>query len=70
MGNFRPIRDDLLRRGAARQVADAAALTEQVSALLGDSERRQALATAAAAWSAENGGAVARTLEVLRRTLA
>ena len=55
---------------AAREVASPADLSGQVSALLGDPQGRQALAAAAAAWSAGNGGAVGRTLDVLRRTLA
>jgi 3-deoxy-D-manno-octulosonic-acid transferase len=69
MGNFRMIAADLVRRGAARQVADAAALAEEVQGLLRDASRREALAVAAAHWHRENTGAVARTLGVIQDAL-
>ena len=70
MGNFRLITRDLLARGAAREVADAAALAEATQELLRDASRREALAAAAAAWRRDNAGAVERTLTVIREELA
>jgi 3-deoxy-D-manno-octulosonic-acid transferase len=70
MGNFKNIAEDLVARGAALEVADAAALADEIPRLLADGERRQALAAAAAAWHRENTGAIARTLDVLRAELA
>ncbi len=70
MGNFRELSRDLLARGAAREVADAAALASAVDELLRDPARRAELATAASRWRRENGGAVERTLAVIRAELA
>jgi 3-deoxy-D-manno-octulosonic-acid transferase len=70
MGNFRSIALDLLGRGAARRVADAADLSGQASALLGDPAQRALLSAAAAAWQRDNGGAVERTLAAIRGELA
>lgn len=70
MGNFRVIAQDLLARGAAREVAEAAALATAAQELLGDAGKREALAAAAMAWRRENAGAVARTLAVIREELA
>jgi len=70
MGNFRNIARELLARGAAVEVADAAALVAQAPELLRDEGRRTALAAAAAAWHQENSGAIARTLTVVRQELA
>ena len=70
MGNFRLLSRDLLARGAAREVADAAALAEVAQELLRDASRREALAAAAAVWRCDNAGAVARTLAVIREELA
>ena len=70
MGNFRSIARDLLGRGAARAVADAADLGAQAAVLLLDPAQREAMAAAAARWHAENGGAVQRTLEAIREELA
>lgn len=69
MSNFRMIARDLLDRGAACQVADAASLAEEVQGLLRDATRRDALAAAAAQWHRDNSGAVARTTDVLRSEL-
>jgi 3-deoxy-D-manno-octulosonic-acid transferase len=66
MGNFRSIARDLLERGAARSVADAADLSEQAAALLRDPAQREALSAAAASWQGDNGGAVDRTLAAIR----
>ena len=70
MGNFRLLARDLLARGAAREVADAAALAAAVQELMRDSGRREALAAAALVWRAANGGALERTLVVMREALA
>ena len=70
MGNFRAIADDLVRRGAARQVSDAEELGVSCETLLRDEAQRTALARAAARWRAENVGAVERTLIVIRNELA
>jgi 3-deoxy-D-manno-octulosonic-acid transferase len=70
MSNFRLIARDLVERGAAHEVASAAALATEVEQLLRDATRRAALAHAAAAWRRDNGGAVARTLAILREIIA
>lgn len=69
MSNFRIIARDLVERGAAREVADPAALAQAVAELLRDATRREELAAAAAQWHHENGGAVARTLAIIREEL-
>lgn len=69
MGNFRLIARDLVQRGAARQVPDAAAVAAEIRTLCGDAGRRESLAAAAAAWHRENAGAVQRTLAVIRAEL-
>jgi 3-deoxy-D-manno-octulosonic-acid transferase len=63
MSNFRALTPELLRRGAARKVADAAALASTVVDLLTRPEDRAAMAAAALAWHAENRGAIDRTRE-------
>jgi len=65
MGNFRLIARELVDAGAAQIVADAAALTERVAALLGDRAQREAMAAAGQAWHQANVGAVERTLAAL-----
>ena len=70
MGNFAAIARDLVACGAAHRVADASSLAAEARELLRDSGRRAALAAAAAAWHRENGGAVERTLAVIREELA
>ncbi len=70
MGNFRAIASELVEQGAVVQVADAAALTAAVVALLRDPARRTALGEAAQAWHRANVGAVERTLAEVRRVLA
>lgn len=70
MGNFRAIARELVEQGAVLQVADAAALTTAVVALLRDPARRTALGEAAQAWHRANVGAVERTLAEVRRVLA
>jgi 3-deoxy-D-manno-octulosonic-acid transferase len=69
MGNFRAISRDLLARGAAVEVRDAAALPAFAAELLSDAKRRDALAAAAGQWHRENSGAVERTLAVIREEL-
>lgn len=70
MSNFRLIAGDLISRGAAREVADAVALANEVQTLLGDDARRAQLAAAAGQWRRANAGAVGRTLAVIREELA
>ena len=70
MGNFRRISEELLARGAARQVSDPKDLGLQVVRLLRDASQRAALAKAAAVWHRENAGAVDRTWRVIRAELA
>ena len=70
MANFRVIANDLLARGAAQEVGDAAALVAVSEGLLRDADARQVLAVAAAAWREENAGAVDRTLAVIRTEIA
>jgi 3-deoxy-D-manno-octulosonic-acid transferase len=70
MSNFRAIASELVARGAAREVADAAALESAVLALLGDATGREAMAREAGKWRRENAGAVERTLAVIREELA
>ena len=70
MANFRLLARDLIDRGAALQVADAAQLATTAQELLRDATRREALAKAAGAWRADNSGAMARTLDVIRAELA
>jgi 3-deoxy-D-manno-octulosonic-acid transferase len=69
MGNFRSIARDLLERGAARSVADAADLCDQAAALLRDPARRELFSAAASSWRGDNGGAVDRTLAAIRGEL-
>ena len=69
MGNFAAISRNLIARGAACRVTDAASLASEASELLRDSGRRATLGAAAAAWRSENRGAVERTLAVLREEL-
>ncbi len=70
MGNFRELARDLVTRGAAREIADPAALGHAVEELLRDPARRTDLAAAAGRWRRENAGAVERTLAVIRVELA
>ena len=69
MGNFRVIAQDLVAAGAAVVVADPAALSAAVTALLGDAARRERQASAARAWQQANRGAIERTVAVIRREL-
>lgn len=69
MSNFRVLAADLIARGAACEVADAAALAVAAEALLRDPKRRETLAAAAGQWRRDHAGAVARTLAVIREEL-
>lgn len=62
MGNFRLIARELVDAGAARIVADSAALVEQATALLSDPAQRAAMSAAGPNWHQANAGAVQRTL--------
>jgi 3-deoxy-D-manno-octulosonic-acid transferase len=70
MSNFRLIARDLVARGAACEVPDAAALGSMTLELLRDARSREELAAAAGRWRHDNAGAVARTLAILREELA
>jgi len=70
MGNFRLIARDLVARGAALVVADAAALAARAAELLPDAARRGEIAAAASQWHRDNAGAMQRTLLVIRAELA
>ncbi len=69
MSNFRRIAEELLERGAARQVQNEADLAVQVTKLFHESAQREALAKAAASWHRENAGAVDRTWRIIRAEL-
>ncbi len=69
MTNFREIARDLVARGAAREVGDTPELIRVSHELLREGEQRRVMSQAAAAWRRENGGALARTLAVLREEL-
>jgi 3-deoxy-D-manno-octulosonic-acid transferase len=69
MGNFRQIAPQLVAAGAARIVADPAALTPALQSLLESPAERSVMAGRAAAWHKANQGAVARTLDVIRADL-
>jgi 3-deoxy-D-manno-octulosonic-acid transferase len=69
MTNFREIARDLVARGAAREVSDSPELIRLTLQLLRDSAQRAVLSRAAATWRKDNGGALARTLTVLREEL-
>ena len=70
MTNFRVIARDLVTAGAALIVADSAALTVTVSALLADPARRGSQSAAARVWQQSNQGAIHRTLGAIRGELA
>ena len=70
LSNFRVIARDMRAAGAARSVVDAGELLTTVQALWSDVPARAAMAKAAQAWRVANQGAVARTLAVIRTTLA
>ena len=69
MSNFREISADLIAQGAAREVADDAALEREVVRLLRDSGQRDAMAAAAGSWHRSNAGAVKRTIAIIREEL-
>jgi 3-deoxy-D-manno-octulosonic-acid transferase len=69
MSNFRRIAEELVARGAARQVADSRDLADQIVKLGHHAADREALARAAAVWHRENAGALDRTWRVVRAEL-
>jgi 3-deoxy-D-manno-octulosonic-acid transferase len=69
MANFRVIAQDLVAAGAARVVADPAALAREVTALLADPAQRGRQSAAARAWQQANRGAIERTVAVIREEL-
>jgi 3-deoxy-D-manno-octulosonic-acid transferase len=70
MANFRTIAGALVDCGAARRVADEAALTAAVSRLLADPAERESLGAAGRAWHQANRGALSRTLRAIERVSA
>ncbi len=66
-GNFTDIYATLDRAGAALSASGPEQLTEMLSAVLDDSERRDAMARASDAVVTSQAGATARTLEALSR---
>lgn len=70
MSNFRRIAEELLARGAAKQVADSEELAVQTTRLFHDKRQRDEIAAAAVAWHRANAGAIDRTYRVLRAELA
>ena len=69
MHNFHEIATALLEAGGALQVQTPVALGEQVSALLVQPERRQALGEAGYQVLRTNQGAIARTVELIEPLL-
>jgi 3-deoxy-D-manno-octulosonic-acid transferase len=70
MSNFRVIARELTESGAAVRVTTAEELAAMAADLARDGARRETLARGAAAWHAQNVGAVGRTLAVVREELA
>lgn len=66
MSNFRDIARDLLKRGAALEVADAARLSELTLQLMQNDAQRESLSLAATTWHRGNSGALVRTMDVVR----
>jgi 3-deoxy-D-manno-octulosonic-acid transferase len=69
MHNFHEIATALLEAGGARQVQSSDALSERVSALLQQPERRQMLGEAAYQVLRANQGAIARTVQLIEQVL-
>lgn len=63
--NFRQASEDAVAAGAARRVADVAALAEAVQALHADAALRQRMAQAGLSFTAAHRGATARTLALI-----
>jgi 3-deoxy-D-manno-octulosonic-acid transferase len=70
MSNFRVIAHELIEAGAAVRVDSAEELVSTALGVLTESDRREQLAQAAAAWHARNAGAVARTFAIIQAELA
>jgi len=70
IANFESLLADLTARLAAAEIADAATLATQVSALLSNHATRAQMAEAALKYSQEMGGARARMLDLLNPYLA
>jgi 3-deoxy-D-manno-octulosonic-acid transferase len=67
--NFKDITTQLLEAGGGVQVADGEALYRDTLALFQTPAHRQAIGAAARAVVASNGGALARTVEAIRRVV-
>lgn len=63
--NFQAVAEDAIRAGAALRVADADAGMHEVTMLLGDKERRQAMSASGRAFATAHQGATARTIAIL-----
>ena len=63
--NFQAVAEDAIRAGAALRVADADAGMHEVTVLLGDKERRQAMSASGRAFATAHQGATARTIAIL-----
>lgn len=70
LSNFRVIARDMRAAGAACSVAGAAELLTTVQTLWSDAAARAVMAQAAQTWKVANQGAIARTVDVIRTTLA
>jgi len=70
MSNFRVIAQDLLHGGAAQQIGSARELADAALLLFKEPAKRAAMAKAAQTWHRANAGAVARTVDRLRKELA
>ena len=68
--NFLSATEDAIAAGAARRVADAPALVEQVDSLLQDQTSLAAMRQAGGAFAAAHRGAAARTLGLIERCAA
>jgi len=68
--NFLSATEDAIAAGAARRVADAAALVEQVETLLQDAQGLAAMRQGSVAFAAAHRGATMRTLNLIERCAA
>ena len=69
MANFKAIVNELKAENGLVQIASAAELSHVIEDLLANQTKRLALSQASQKWHSQNGGAVERTLEVIRSQL-
>ena len=67
--NFADAAREALAAGAARQVSDAGELVREALALVGDAQRRAAMADFGRAFAARHRGATARTMALIERLI-